>query len=415
VQGAADDVKKANAQLREAYDAYIPSVTAGAGLGQAYGYLPSPPTLFDVTAGSLAFSISQFSYIHSARAGINAAQLSLQDVQEAVAQDTALAFVALAHDQQRDQVVLQKAAYANTLVTIVQDRVDAGQDSQIELTQAKLTAAQLRLEALKAQDDTDNDRDRLARLIGLPPASLQIDGNFPASQVPLDAPATTPGAYANAGVASAFATAEARRKQAEGDSKFRFWPQINFFTQYNRYATFTNSFSTLEQFSNSHIAANEAAFGVQISLPLFDMGHSAKGRVSAAEASHAFHDAQNAEIDALDGQSRLRHSIAELNAQAEVASLEQQLAQQQLDVIHLQLQSGTGNPDAPQMTPKDEQKSRIGERDKYLGVVDAGFQLRQAEIQLLRQTGGLISWLKSIATGPPAQPNSPPGALAPHP
>ena len=39
------------------------------------------------------------------------------------------------------------------------------------------------------------------------------------------------------------------------------------------------------------------------------------------------------------------------------------------------------------MTPKDEQKARIGERDKYLGVIDAGYQLHQAEIQLLRQTG----------------------------
>jgi outer membrane protein TolC len=412
VLGAQDDVKKARAQLSQAHDAYIPAINLGAGLGQAYGYLPSPPTLFEVTAGSLVFNISQFAYIRSANAGVNAAQLTLQDVLEAVAQDTALGYVALDHDQQREQVIRQQTEYASALVTIVQERVDAGQDTQIDLTQVKLTAAQLRLAALKSQDDTANDRDHLARLIGLPPTALQTDGNFPATPVPLDeASDSTPHGYANSAVASAFASAEARRQQAEGDGKFRFWPQINFVTQYNRYATFTNSFGTLEAFSanGGHIGADEAAFGVQISLPFFDKVRSDKAHQSGAEAARALHDAQSAQIDALDGQSRLRHSIIEIQAQAEVAGFQQQLAQQQLDVIHLQLQSGTGNPDAPQRTPKDEQKARIDERDKYLGVLDASFQLRQAEIQLLRQTGGLEAWLKSaVSAQTPAAPTPQP-------
>ena len=50
------------------------------------------------------------------------------------------------------------------------------------------------------------------------------------------------------------------------------------------------------------------------------------------------------------------------------------------------------------MTPKDEQNARISEREKYLGVVDAGYQLGQAEIHLLRQTGELLPWLKSAAS-----------------
>jgi hypothetical protein len=54
------------------------------------------------------------------------------------------------------------------------------------------------------------------------------------------------------------------------------------------------------------------------------------------------------------------------------------------------------------MTPKDEQNARIAERDKYLSVIDANFQLRQTQIQLMRQTGQLDGWLKSAA----AQPNS---------
>jgi hypothetical protein len=69
----------------------------------------------------------------------------------------------------------------------------------------------------------------------------------------------------------------------------------------------------------------------------------------------------------------------------------------------------SGNPDGPQMTPADEQNARIGEREKYLGVLDADYQLRQAEIHLLRQTGQLIQWLKSAVS------SQAPSAPAPQP
>jgi hypothetical protein len=49
------------------------------------------------------------------------------------------------------------------------------------------------------------------------------------------------------------------------------------------------------------------------------------------------------------------------------------------------------------MSPKDEQTSRIAERDKFLSVLDANFQMRQAQINLLRQTGGLDAWLRLAA------------------
>ncbi len=401
VQGAQADVIKANAQVSQTLDAYVPSITVGAGLGQAYGFSPNPPTLATVSGGGLVFNASQSFYIRSARAGLNAARLALEDAREAVAQDAALAFIALNHDQQREQAIDQQAGYANALATIVQARVDAGQDSPIDLTRSKLTAAELRVAILKAHDDVAYDREHLARLIGLPPTALSIDPDFPVSPVAFNASEPTAAhGYANAAVASAFASAEARRQQAAGDARYHFWPEFNLVAQYQRYATFTDSFAALQKL-NGTIKADEGVFGVQIILPILDKGHSAKARESAAVASRTFHDAQSAQMDALDGQSRLRHSLAELQAQGEVATLQQQLAQQQLDVTRLQLQSGSGDPNAPQMTPKDEQKARIAERDKYLAVIDASFQLHQAEIQLLRQTGDLETWLKPATTPRP--------------
>jgi len=79
------------------------------------------------------------------------------------------------------------------------------------------------------------------------------------------------------------------------------------------------------------------------------------------------------------------------------------------------LQNGTGNPEGPQMTPKDEHNARIAEREKYLAVVDANYQLHQAQVQLLRQTGQLVTWLRAtggVQATPAAQSGLPSAPLA---
>jgi len=412
VKTAEAEVSKARAALEESKDVYVPTITAGAGLDQAYGYSPYPPTLFNLNSTSLVYNASQFSYIHSSRAGLDAAQQSLQDMRETVAEDAALTFIALDHDQQREAVLGQQSAYAAKLLAIVQDRFDAGQDTRMSLTEAKLSVARLRFATLRAQDDTVNDRNHLARLMGVPLAPLRAEGGFPAAPISPGNFASTEG-YANASVASAFQNAKAKQLQAQGDAHFLYRPQISFVAQYNRYATFTDSFANLKKLY-TNITADDGVFGVSISIPILDRVRRAKAVESAADATHALHDAEFAQMSVLDAQDRLGHTVEVLKAQAEIAALEQQLAQQQLEIIQAQL--ANANSGAPPMTPKDEQNARIAEREKYLSVIDTAFNLQQAEISLLRQTGHLEDWLLHAGAAPAAAPAPPaPSTLQPHP
>ena len=396
VKVAEADVDKARAGLSQAKDAYIPAVNVGAGLGNSYGYSTNPPTLFTVTGQSLVYNAGQIDYIRGARASLIAAQLSVKEAQNAAAEDAALTFIALDHDQEREAVLREQTGFANKLVNIVEERISEGHDTQMNLTAAKLSAAQVRLSRLRAEDATLDDRDHLARLMGLPATALKVEGGLPILPS-LDLMKVSDAAPMTPSVAAAFASAHAKQELAFGDNRYLYRPQLSLFFQYSRYATFANSFNQLEKVYGT-VGANAEAYGVQITIPIFDKSHQAKARESAADAAHAYHEAENAQFLSLDGRSKLNHSLLELQARAEVASLEQQYSQFQLDALLVQLNAPSGN--GPQMTPKDEQNFRIAEREKYLAVVDTTFQLRQAQINLLRQTGQLGDWLKAAARTP---------------
>ena len=396
VKSAADDVAKAQAALAEARAVYIPAISVGSGLGDSFGYSPYPPTLFTFQAQSLVFSSSQPDYIRSARAGLVAAQFSLTDARQSVAEDVANTFVALDHDQKREAALTQELGFAQRLTTIVQDRLDAGRDTPIDLTQAQLTAAQLRESLLHTQDEAVNDRTHLASLMGVPAGGVLTGGDLP--PLPAFDPMSATPASPSPVVDAAFAQAKAKQEQAWGDARFLYRPQISLGIEYIRYASFTDTFKRIEV-SEGNIGANDEVYGVQISIPLFDRVRKAKARESAADAAHAYHEAESLQVSTRETESRLARSLAELKAHAEVATLSQRLAQQQLQVVEAQL-NAPPIEGRPLLTPKDEQNSRIAEREKYLASLDAEFQLRQAEISLLRQTGQLESWLNAAATRP---------------
>jgi outer membrane protein TolC len=391
------NVDKARAALAQSRDVYIPSVAGGSGLGYSYGFPVGQPSIFNFTMQSLVFNFSQGDYIRASRFALNAAELGLKDAQQAVTEDVAVTYVSLDRDSQRQNALSEQSGDVARLIAIIQERLGAGQDAPIDLTGAQLSAAQIKLAKLRSDDEAENDQAHLARLIGVPAQGLSVvSSSIPIFTTP---PTDLPGAMPapSPAVASAYATAKAKREIAYGDARYLWRPQIAFAAQYNRYAKYNNY-----DLYYSHFQHNNFGIGVEITLPIFDMGHRAKARESAADAFYAEHEADQARDQFLEGRQKMRHATSELAAQAEVATLDQQLAQQQLDIMLVQMKSGSGNPSAPQMTPKDEQKSRIAEREKFLTVLDTNYEMRKAEINLLRQTGQLEDWVRSVAQSQPS-------------
>jgi outer membrane protein TolC len=404
VKMAQADVDKARAAIAETRDVYIPTVTAESGAGgYAYGFPLDTPTVFRFTSQALVFSYSQKDYIRAAEDGLRASNLALKDAREQVAQDAVSTYFQLDRAQQERAAMAQEEDYAGRLAAIVKTRLDAGEDTPMEYTKARRTAVQIHLQMLQLDDAIATYEDHLGRITGLAgvriatvPSSIPSVGQQPGAPAPGKLPDTP-------AVQAAFATAQQKLQQAFGDARYTWRPQVSFGAEYSRFSTFNNQYVVYYP-TIKNLEENAVGFGLQITIPMFDAGHKAKARESMADAIHAQQEAQFARDQELEGRIKLQHSTAELAAREELASLDRDMAQEQLDVILVQLKA-TPSSSAP-ITPKDEQNARIQERQRFIDLVDATFQLRDAQLSLLRQTGQLEAWLKSAAAVEGAPPTS---------
>ncbi len=398
VRAAQADIDKSTAVLKESKDVYIPAITVGSGLGYSYGYPLGQPSVVNATLQGVILSWAQRDYIRAARLGLQAAVLNLNDARAQVEEDTVTTYLSLDRDLAREEALNAQLSHADELVTISTDRLNAGVDSQMDLTRSRLTSAQIRLNFLNAQDQTAIDQLRLANLMGLPAANLTtVHDSIPRLGSPTtdDAPSALP---SSPSVTAAYDNAEAKQRIAWGDSKKLYRPQIFLASQYSLFAKF-NNYQTY--FPAGTFRYNNAGIGVQVQWPIFDRALKAHAEESAADAAHAFAEYDTARQRDLEGHATLARSTRTLAAKAEVADLQQQLAAQQLAAIRTQLQPSAANLQGPQRTPKDQANAEVDERGRYLDFVNARFDLQQAQIQLMRAQGTLDTWLRTAAASTP--------------
>ncbi len=390
------DVDKAQALLSENKDVIIPSLTFSTGLPAfpETGFTGTPPSIWGATVQSLVFSVSQKRYLDAARLGLQAAFAGLKDAKEQVALDASSNYIELDTVQQDLQAASQQEQFAARLVEIEQQRTEAGVDPLSELLQARLTAAQVKLRRQQLEARAATLRTQLASLTGLPVESIATDH----SSIP-EVPEITAGTTRAAHTALNAAQLLARSKQlvARGDEEINYLPQLTFAAQYNRNTTLLND---VNSFFAHPLPANNFASGVQIEIPLFDMGHRAKAHESAADALRSTVEAEQARHQSDIQIATLTGSLTELATLSEIASLKQQIAAEQLHSVLSQLELGSGEsssqPNAPQLNPKSEELARIDERQKYQDSLDAGLDLAKTRLGLLRALGHMQDWLNEL-------------------
>jgi outer membrane protein TolC len=391
VRLAEADVNKAQAALSQTKDVYIPSMMLGSGLPAvpSVGFMGGVPSILNGTVQSMVFSLPQHSYIGAARAGLQAASLRLKDAREEVALEASTAYIELDTVNNELDAARQQETFAERLVTIEQQRAEAGVDPLSDLLQAQLTAAQLKLRRLHLETRAAILSKQLASLTGLPAGSITPDH---ASIPEIPAVRADETRRTTKGIEAARMFALSKQKTSQGDSKYTFIPQMSFTAEYLRSTGLLNAVAGYYRFGI--LPLNNFSSGFQIQVPLLDWGHRAKVRESKADALRATVEAEQAQRQNEVQIAELTGNLRELDTLAEIASLKRQIASEQLQSVLAQLELGTGAQ--PQMTPKAEQLARIDERQKFQDSLDAGFDLARARLSLLRALGHMEDWLKEL-------------------
>ena len=396
VRLAQADMNKANAVLSETQDAIIPRVNFSTGLPvfPEVGFTGTPPSIWTATVESLIWGFPQKHYIQAAGFAVRSASAHLKDAREQAALDASTAYIELDTVNQELAAAFQQESFATRLVAIEQERAEAGVDPLSELLQAQLTAAEIKLRRQHLEARARTLANNLSTLAGLPVGSITPDhGSIP--EIPQirgdDRPRTL------AGIDSARLMASSKQLVARADREINYLPQLSFGLQYNRNTTLLNE---VNSFFARPLPANNFSSGIAIEVPLFDMGHWAKARESEADSLRATVEAEQAQRQNETQISELSGSIGELDTLAEIASLKQRIAAEQLKTVLTELEVGNGAGAAPgappQLSPKAEQLARIDERQKFQDSLDAGLDLAKARLGLLRALGHIQDWLNEM-------------------
>ncbi|HEY1528455.1 MAG TPA: TolC family protein [Candidatus Angelobacter sp.] len=384
------DLQRSRALVSQTHNAFLPQMVLGSGLGGSYGFPLSlegaAPSIFNVNFQGDLINLAQRNYVKAAKSDVDVTKAQNADRRNDVIMETAMDYVQL--DLLDSSLTIQKEQQegAKKFQDIVAQRIEAGLDSQVEATRAKLVGARTRLDIAQTQAAADQLRLRLSQLTGLPVTAIQTSTEtipqMPA--VAQDEDLAGEALKNNPVVKVADAAAQAKEFRARAERK-QLYPAVDFVGQYAVLARFNNYDQFFQKFQRHNLTA-----GVAIRFPFFNPVQRSAAEAAKADAAKSLKEAQSVKEQVSTDTLKLQRSVEQLAAAREVAQLEHQLAQSDIDATHAKIESGTASI-------KDEENARVAEHERYTAYLNSSFELDRAQIQLMRQIGQLEGW----ALGPP--------------
>ena len=381
---ASADERKAEAAYREARNNYIPVFVVGSALGKSYGFPltleGSAPSIVNLTTQSPIYNPSLREFVRAAKTEANAVELAGKDRRAQVIQETVLNYLELAQWEKQIQQLQKDDANSHKTEQAVEDRIHEGVDSALERNKAKLVTARIRLRLSQAQGSADVLRLKLSRMTGVPELTLETaPESIPTLPSGTPDPNITSQAAENPSVASAEEHARAQYLRAKGEHRV-LWPSVDFAGQYSRLAKYNN----YDQFFTSY-NANNGSIGAVMRFPLFNFSQKARAEGADADALKAKKEAEAAKDQVSAELLQLQRTVQQLLAARDVAELEYQISQSQLEAVDIRVQSSTA-------TFHDLEDARTQARERRDQFLDADLQCNRARVGLLRSTGGLEAW-----------------------
>jgi outer membrane protein TolC len=385
------DIQLAKIQVRVADNSanltrsqFQPNLYAGSGAGYTYG-LPEtpggrPPSVFSLTYTQDVLNGPLRGLGRQQQEQAKQQRLALEDTRNAVIERVATSYLELVKVHHSLELLRKEKESAGKIVEVTQERQSEGYELPTEVTKAQLTNARVIQRILQLEGRQDELEVYLRDQLGLA-------ADQPIEVTPEDLPGTAEQEGANliamasqGNVSLAFAESDVKGKELRlaGERK-GYWPTLQLVTIYDILAkyNFQNYTNIYQNFRYNNLNA-----GINVNVPIFSS--STRANVALAQANL---DAAKLNLvsrrNQVSAEVRQRSKkVQETDAAKEVARLELQLAQQNLQVLQSQFNEG-------KMNLRDVERARLDENEKWMAYLDATFARQQAQLELLRAAGQL--------------------------
>lgn len=369
----------------EARDHYLPQLTVGSGLGYSYGFPltleGSAPSVVNFTSTQSLFNLSLKQFIKAAKIEWKAQSFDVQDKKNAVILDVALSYEQLESLTSKIDALNKAHEAATKAVYISQQRLKEGVDSQLDLTRSQLVEARIRLRIADAEGQQDVLREHLSKIIGIPaPEIAVVPGSMPELPLISQEDDYSARAIANSPVVQ---LAEQKAVAADANAKGEHRALLPF-------ADLASQYAYLARFNNYDLyflrySANNLAAGLNVKFPFLNTMQKDHAKQADADAIIAHKQAELTKNQVGEDALKLQRSIRQLEAARDVAKLDWQVSEGELQAVSPRMQTGQANL-------RDVQNAELDADDKQAAYLDAEFELARAELQLLRITGELENW-----------------------
>jgi outer membrane protein len=361
---------------------FLPNLYTGSGVAYTSGFPllagGGAPALFNLTYNQELFNLPARGEVRAEEQKAEQQRLTVDAVRDGVIQRTVSAYLELAKVRRQLELMRSERASAQKILDYTRQRMQAGYELPIEVTRAQLTAARVEQRLAQLEDQEETAADQLRLLLGLepdqpievtaeniPPAADQTINNLVAEAL-----------RSNPEVKAAESQRTASEERLKGE-RGGYWPTIGLIGQYNLLAKFNN----YDQFFNK-FQRNNFIFGIDVKIPIFASRTSASVAFARANLTASQMQVENKRAQvSLDVRHEARQARG-MDMNREVARLELELAQENLQVLQSQFQQGRASI-------RDLEGAQLDENEKWLAFLDAEYAHQQAELDLLRTTGQL--------------------------
>jgi outer membrane protein TolC len=382
------DQDRARYQVAIARDPFMPKVFAGSGAAYTTGFPASvdgaAPSIFQTRTQMAIFDQPQRYQIAESRENLRGAEIDVSKQQDEVAFRVASLYLDAEQSARSLQVAQRQTASVARVLEITQAQASEGRVLQIDVRRAALAVQRAKLSIETLSEDLANSELSLAMVLGLAP------GDRVHAMAEERASIAAPASEEQSIEAAIAANKDIRRLESNMQAKMldiksykaQRLPKINLIAQYELFAKYyyQNYYPVFQR--------NSAQFGASFDIPVL-AGKSARAYVSQDDA-----DLAKIRVEIARTRSKitadLQHAFAEVKhaeAVRDVALADLELAREQVSVDLAQNEEG-------RLPTAALEQARAAENEKWLAYYDALHQADRARLNVLHESGTLLTALR---------------------